>query len=459
MSVVEVKKSMGYKMAACATVAVTVVAFALIAHPAVDLGIEEHVPRFLVSETKLFQLAKNSRVKYSSLSGHHQRKLFEEFQTDFGKAYKGNKEEKSRLQHFKDFLVMVDERNALEAAAGTDGLHGITKFADLSQGEFEEMYLGSFKMIAEKNLVDTGALEGEVPTTGFTRTADAAKDWQGTYVTGVNDQGTCGASWAFAALEQIESDAMRSGVIQRSDSDSAKLAYQQAVSCFGSKNQGCAGGYSWYAYDAAISNGGVAFSSEYPYMSGTTGKTETCNTGEAVQSVVALSGSRYFYNKEVTMQDYVLSTGPLAANVNARTWNTYISGTMSAAACAGWEDDDAWHSVQITGVDLGNGMWKVRNSWGTDWVRIGSHLDACISPPSLLPPLSSSFSPPPSRHLLLVLVLVLLLLLLLLILLLLLLLLLLLVLLFRPPIIPFHLLLIFVLALLLISIRVTSFNL
>jgi len=361
------KKSMGYKLVFAAVVAAVVGLLAVVRHDAVDLGVEEHLPRFLLSDAKLFKLAKNSRVKYSTLSGHHQRKLFDEFQTDFGKEYKGNKEEKSRLKHFKDFLVLIDERNEAEAAAGTDGLHGITKFADLSQGEFEEMYLGSFKMIAEKNLVDTGAKAGEVPTTGYSRTSDSAKDWTGTFTTSVNDQGTCGASWAFAALEQVESDAMRAGVIQRSDSDNNKLSYQQAVSCFGSKNQGCAGGYSWYAYDAAITNGGVAFSSEYPYMSGTTAETGICNTGEAVQSVVSLSGSHYFYNKEVDMQNYVLSTGPLAANVNARTWNTYVSGTMSSAACADWEKSDAWHSVQVTGVDLGNGMWKVRNSWGADW--------------------------------------------------------------------------------------------
>ena len=31
----------------------------------------------------------------------------------------------------------------------------------------------------------------------------------------------------------------------------------------------------------------------------------------------------------------------------------------------------AWHAVQVTGIDLGNGRYKVRNSWGTDWGEDG----------------------------------------------------------------------------------------
>jgi hypothetical protein len=80
-----------------------------------------------------------------------------------------------------------------------------------------------------------------------------------------------------------------------------------------------------------------------------------------VVSAVTVKEGRYLYNGEATMQDYVLSTGPLAAHVSARRWNTYVSGVMMAQACSGWEDYEAWHAVQITGVDLGNGMAVCRD--------------------------------------------------------------------------------------------------
>ena len=152
-------------------------------------GFEESMPRMLLSDEKIFTLAKNARIKYSTLSGHHQRKLFTQFQEDYSRVYKGNAEEKARLNKFKDFLVLIDERNAAEAAAGTDGLHGITKFADLSQEEFEATNLGNFKMIQEKNLIDAGAVVGDFVEVEK-RTGEESLDWTEMYTTSVNDQGT-----------------------------------------------------------------------------------------------------------------------------------------------------------------------------------------------------------------------------------------------------------------------------
>ena len=365
--VTEEKKQNGSLKIAAAVVATVVGVVALAGHSPFDHGFEEHVPRILVSDAKIFSLAKNSRVKYSTLSGHHQRKLFTQFQEDFGKEYKGSKEEKSRLKHFKNFLEIVDERNAEEVAAGGEALHGITKFADLSQSEFEESYLGSVVMIKEKNLIDTGAKEGAVNE--LTKEGKESKDWTGIYTTNVNDQGACGSSWAFAAVQQIESDAVREGLL---DVDNAKLSVQQAVSCNTEGGQdGCNGGYMFNTFSFTAATGGLATYENYAYVSGTTGGAESCNKQESVVSAVTVKEGLYFYNAENKMQDYVLTTGPLASSVSARRWNTYVSGTMMATACSDWDTYQAWHSVQVTGVDLGKGYWKVRNSWGSDWGEDG----------------------------------------------------------------------------------------
>jgi C1A family cysteine protease len=50
-------------------------------------------------------------------------------------------------------------------------------------------------------------------------------DWTGVYTTPVKDQGSCGSCWAFSAVEQIESDAIRTlGV-------SYLLSEQQVCAC------------------------------------------------------------------------------------------------------------------------------------------------------------------------------------------------------------------------------------
>jgi len=226
-------KSNGNKMAAAAIIAV--VGLVALAGHGPEHGFEEHMPRILLSDKKIFTLAKNSRVKYSTLSGHHQRKLFVQFQKDFGVTYKGDKEEKSRLSHFKEFLELIDARNEEEVAAGGEALHGITKFADLSQTEYEDQYLGTYQMIKEKNLIDTGAKEGSVNT--LMKDGTEAKDWTGIYTTSINAEGSCQASYAFTAVEQIESDAVRAGLL---DVHNAKLSIQQAISCnLDDEQKGC----------------------------------------------------------------------------------------------------------------------------------------------------------------------------------------------------------------------------
>ena len=82
---------------------------------------------------------------------------------------------------------MADQRNALEIQNGGSAVHGITKFSDLDQVEFERTMLKSD--ISMKKGV--GALVHDVSTL-VEAAAGSSVDWSGKLTTPVKDQGYCG---------------------------------------------------------------------------------------------------------------------------------------------------------------------------------------------------------------------------------------------------------------------------
>ena len=129
------------------------------------------------------QLAKEGKVKYTSLSTSEHADLFDEFKKTFGKDY-DSKEEKERYSTFLTNLEKVDTRNEKERKAGGTAVHGITQFADISPGEFKKYYLGYVAPSAEaKAAVQPSKVEK------YTGTAKSV-NWANVYTTSINNQGT-----------------------------------------------------------------------------------------------------------------------------------------------------------------------------------------------------------------------------------------------------------------------------
>jgi hypothetical protein len=268
-------------------------------------------PGIPVETMKRLQLAKDGLVTYGSLSDEDQVTLFADFQGTFKRAYDTKKEEKSRMKYFKQFLDRVDERNANEKKLGGSAVHGLTIFADLSPEEFKENFMGyippkSSSLKFEKLKVSVDLYQGD----------NVLADWTGVYTTAVNNQLYCGSCWAFSSVQQIESDAIRAGLI----TPDQPLSVQQLISCDNKFNDaldksvynyGCQGASCWpsttrvcvcvvsaqsthlltsfntpsvsggnteqaYEYVAAV--GGVAYAADYDYTSGEKGITGTCRT-------------------------------------------------------------------------------------------------------------------------------------------------------------------------------------
>jgi len=277
----------------------------------------------------------------------HLKYMWENFKREYFKSYSTMDEENSRFGNFVNNLKLADGRNRDEQSSHGQAVHGITKFFDLSQAEFEAHFLtadpkqgtGSAKLDTTMRTVDNTA---------------AYVEWS---TTPVKDQGYCGSCWAFSATEQIEHDAARELKI------SSLLSAQQITSC-DTTSYGCNGGWTENAYNYVKKAGGIETESDYPYSSyqGVTGQCKA-NSAKYVVKVTGYTTIR----GESNMAAYVQQTGALSVCVDASTWSSYSGGIMSKCGTS------INHCVQAVGVDASttSGYWKVRNSWGTGWGEVG----------------------------------------------------------------------------------------
>ncbi len=288
----------------------------------------------------------DSRIKYSVLDDDTTIDLFEEFKIKYNKSYATIEEATLRYNYFNRFLELIDERNGNDTYA----VHGITKFADLSEEEFRKISLG-YKPADDNNanakIVYTNHYEGDATYI----------NWADVYTTPVKDQGYCGSCWAFSATEQIESDAIRLGLLTTSDT----LSPEQIVQC-DSVDDGCDGGNTATAFDYVINAGGIESDSQYPYTS-YYDVTGTCNANSA--DFIVTVDEYYLLKDEDAMMSHIFSTGPISICVDASTWSSYVSGIITTCGL------NVDHCVQAVGLNTEEGYWIIRNSWGTEWGNEG----------------------------------------------------------------------------------------
>jgi len=285
--------------------------------------------------------------------------LFEAYKAQYNKQYASPDEEALRFENFKLSMDRIQSRNS--------AVFGLTKYSDMSPEEFKSTLLGYNR--PESRQENVGVLESSavnVPQTLDWRTQNM--------VTPVKDQGQCGSCWAFSVTENIESMYCMKNKIDCTSFP--PLAPQEIVDC-DTTDQGCNGGDPPTAYAFVMSEGGMEDNSDYPY----TAQDGTCNFQSNLVKVT-ISNWQYATSNsdEGTMQNNLVSWGPLSICVDAEPWQDYTGGVMMASDCSNSLD----HCVQLVGYDMTQStpFWIVRNSWGTDWgengyIRLQYGQDTC----------------------------------------------------------------------------------
>jgi len=175
-------------------------------------------------------------------------------------------------------------------------------------------------------------------------------DWtsQGA-VTGIKNQGQCGSCWAFSATGALE------GLSKIGFGSLQSFSEQQLVDCSGSYgNQACNGGLMDNAFKY-VKDHGILHEDEYPYKA----VKQTCSKNGGPFKI-----SGFTDIKNCNDLANALTGRPVAVAVDATNWSQYKSGTFSNCATK------LNHGVLLVGVS-GDGVWRVKNSWGTSWGESG----------------------------------------------------------------------------------------
>ena len=274
----------------------------------------------------------------------------QKFELKFANA----KEFMTRLEIFIQNLKQIEEHNADKTQTYQLGLN---QFSHLTLEEFRDYNrLGSTRPpMLRRN-----------PAKVLTAPADlsslpASVDWTTAgAVTPVKNQGQCGSCWSFSTTGSLE------GAYFLKNKNLQSFSEQELVSC-DSTDKGCNGGWMDDAFTWVQNNGGITTEAQYPYTSGTTTQSGTCQkSGYTLVAVSAPTGFVDVTPNDVNalMAAVAITPVSIAIQANQPAFQSYKSGVLTGK-CGQSLD----HGVLAVGYGTLNGVdyWKVKNSWGTSW--------------------------------------------------------------------------------------------
>jgi C1A family cysteine protease len=249
-------------------------------------------------------------------------------------------------KRFIDRFNFIEEHNASNSTYKLQ----INKFAHFTSEELAQRTGYAFEPQA--------ADEGYSGKTGRIFTPDSFDYRLQSNILGpVQDQGYCASSWAFVAVEAIETQMKRRRI------PSVKLSEQEILDCVSNY---CSAYTSAYAYNFAKNRGLTsAANNPYAYFNGYVSR--TCNA--AVRPRVQGSSLRGYLNvpaAEDQIRSYLVQYGPIAASIYVPDdLYFYSSGVFTDT----WNQCGSMggnHAVLIVGYGTENNeeFWIIKNTWG-----------------------------------------------------------------------------------------------
>ena len=237
---------------------------------------------------------------------------------------------------------------------------GHNQFSGMNQLEFSK-YLISIK----DDIILYESLDFEYTIS----TLPSSVNWvEAGAVSPVKDQGQCGSCWSFSTTGALE------GAFYIKNGYLELFSEQQLVDCDtyrnGGKDLGCNGGLMDNAFNWIEKNGGLCSETEYPYVSGDTTKSGTCNKsckpvpGSQIKGVVDVPPS----DDNAMMNSIYKQPVSVAIEADQREFQLYKSGVFTGA-CGKTLD----HGVLVVGygTDMNTDYYLVKNSWGEFWGKNG----------------------------------------------------------------------------------------
>ena len=261
---------------------------------------------------------------------------------------------------YKTFSTWVENDKYIDTINSKNMTYtlGHNQFSGLDTNEFAQ-YLG----FAEYKL-DSSYLRGSSTSLLNTKKADSV-DWvKAGAVTPVKDQGQCGSCWSFSTTGALEGAYfIKYGTLN-------SFSEQQLVSCDnfknGGKDMGCNGGLMDNAFQWIEKNGGLCYEDDYPYTSGTTRSSGTCENTCSVdeQSKIVSFVDIKKNSDDEMMKAVTLQPVSIAIQADQKDFQLYKSGVFTGDCGTSLD-----HGVLVVGYGSmdGNDFYKVKNSWGTTW--------------------------------------------------------------------------------------------
>jgi cathepsin L len=288
---------------------------------------------------------------------------FATFKELHGKHYSSLAEYNLRLGIFRDNLAKIEEHNQ----SGASWKKSVNEFSDLTEAEFEALYMGGYKRLPQSGAAGFGLSVAKTAAD-----LPASIDWRDKgVVSAVKNQGQCGSCWAFCTTEQIESfAAINTGTLINLSSQQVTACTPNPQSCGGTG--GCQGSIPQLGYTYIQLFGHVS-SSDYPYTAGS-GSTGSCDYDYSNSApVVGITGYNTLTpNDQDAVMTHLAEVGPLGVAVYASGWGSYGGGVYSG--CSYSSNIALNHAVQLVGYGTDSSLgdyWIVRNSWGSSWGESG----------------------------------------------------------------------------------------